>query len=1110
MKQPFSFPDHAFPPLATPVHGVPPAPLEKLAKIESGYHRLVRQVSGGRDLDSLTDPIDSGSETIESSLARRLSQNIHQQQDPSQLSKHQASESSPPKKINVNVMFKWAREAIDFSDSQAGMPPEIIAAARDIIVLVAQSTSGLTRFKGAALYILGVWYLFGLNGRQLNNNRALEYFYAAAQSEYPRALYRIGTEFEKAGDITNAVKYFTQGTAKNDSACLYRMAMCYLRGHLGVEIDVDRGRSLLNKASDTSDPDSSQASYMFGLVQLGELPSIAPPNPSLPASVGIQAIERAAWVGFGPALLRMGLAWQGGEKGYDSTVALRYFHIASRQQQYLRWKGDLSAGLGGHAEAEISKWMLCGSVDSFPPNDEYAFYFAKLASEQENGLAEFAVGYFYEVGVYVEQDIQAALIWYGIAASHESKDAADRLKELNLNRSNTITRQQHHRALTIRGRGSIKSSLRKKLDSKKQNQQEQLKLESKYPDLTGTPDFESRAPSPSRRVISKLFSRKSDVADPSEPLPIDDQITDDLSYQQQLQQQQQLEKMRQQHYNQLNYSNISTPPDLSNNQQHPRRARYSLPPNTYGSAHDHLVDDSFSASTNTNPSARYTRQSNTFNIQDIPQRSASPYVNGIPTTPVENEATLPHSHRGHVESNNPNRAFRASSPLKKVPVGESRRRSSPVSLGQANLPPVRSREKSRKSDIYQYHDYNNHSNDNYSPMNPAVRQTQTVSENINLERQHEFSLQTSLDTEKKTNHYGESVEDIEKVLSTIDLNQDINKSFFGNKAKDDNQKIAKKGGSERPVIEKRQDSDNTTKDNDNITDTTDKDDNSLQRKSWNILNGFFGLGSTGDNNHTVSKDPSKDEFDEGDAKEISVDKTQKGDYADFGKDSPEGDFQPKTQKEDKLTYTTGLSSQAHSRNSLPFTSNNHLNNFSAADFSHSLPPPRTTSSFHYDNSSNSSNSINSSPASSRRSSPMQNQYRRVTTPNIISSHRSSVGGDDSGNRNGSTEEIKSFVDNRRRANSNLSSFNHSTLDLETSTINSGSNLRSSTASIYTTVDSSLSSSLSSSVSRKPVKHHPRNPNVVVIDALPSQGKGPKTFEDMEVPVVKSKEDCIIM
>lgn len=183
MKQPFSFPDDAFPSIPQSFPGLPPSPLEKIKKIENGYHTLVRQVSGGPDIEA-----DMASSTSSaSSLTRRLSQNIQAANE--DLDGHPYN-----KKIDVDRMFKWARETVDFAENQFGLAPEIVNAACDIIVLVSESESGLTKFKGAAQYIIGVWHRFGLFNRPSNSKKALEYFYASAKSGFPRALYRIGTE----------------------------------------------------------------------------------------------------------------------------------------------------------------------------------------------------------------------------------------------------------------------------------------------------------------------------------------------------------------------------------------------------------------------------------------------------------------------------------------------------------------------------------------------------------------------------------------------------------------------------------------------------------------------------------------------------------------------------------------------------------------------------------------------------------------------------------------------------------------------------------------------------------------------------------------------------
>lgn len=460
----FEFPDHIFPDVPAPFPGLPMAPGEKIDKIMREFNEYVSNAVTGINQDS---------------------------------------------KEQVHKLFKWAREVADFAEGQPGLSAIVITTAKDVIQLVADMQT--SEYRGAALYILGIWYLFGLFGTERSNSKARELFFSSAKLGYSRSLYRLASDFEAQGDVTSAVSYFEHGVKKGDAACLYRMGMAYLRGHLGKTIDIVLGLRYLEKSSLISDPDCPQSAYMYGLIQLGELPNIAAANPQVQA--GILALERSAWLGFVPALVRMGKAWQGGEKGYDSTVALRYFHLASRSVQYTKMNNggvdNTGNAQGGAAEAEISKWLLCGSDGVFEPNEEWAFKFAAMAAEYENPIAEFAMGYFYEVGIYANADLNTALEWYRLSAKRDCPDAMARLAELEPTEElraatpdavvgRRLTRKDHERTMTIKGRRSIRSSRKELYQQKKRQSQEINNVVSQAPEMPPPPPPKpaSRSPSP--------------------------------------------------------------------------------------------------------------------------------------------------------------------------------------------------------------------------------------------------------------------------------------------------------------------------------------------------------------------------------------------------------------------------------------------------------------------------------------------------------------------------------------------------------------------------------------------------------------------------------------
>lgn len=418
----FAFPDGIFPPVPNSFPGLPSSPTEKIAKLSNDYQQYIKYNSRELTLNG-----NSSSE-------------------------------------DTQRIFRWAREVLDFAEYNYGLADQIIEASKSIIETIAATRSP---FSGPANYILGLWYKFGLFGKPVHTTKSFDFFLQSAQLGYSRSLYRLGSSYEMKGDIKTALIYFEHGLKRGDAACYYRLAMAYLRGHLGKAKDQVIGLRYLENASLLSDPDCPQSAYIYGLIQLGELDGITPSSGTSDKEVtqielGLRAMERSAWLGFGPALLRMGKAWQNGERGFDSILALRYFHLASRQDQYARYNTSAAAVLGGGElggvpEVEISKWLLCGSEGLFDSNEEWSFKFAKISALQGNSTGEFAVGYFYEVGIYVSSDLDKAIEWYKLASRHGCQEATSRIQELQGTKGleRRLTRKDHEQSLITRGKGSF-------------------------------------------------------------------------------------------------------------------------------------------------------------------------------------------------------------------------------------------------------------------------------------------------------------------------------------------------------------------------------------------------------------------------------------------------------------------------------------------------------------------------------------------------------------------------------------------------------------------------------------------------------------------------------
>lgn len=170
-----------------------------------------------------------------------------------------------------------------------------------------------------------------------------------------------------------------------------------------------------------------------------ELPQVAVPEQFLsydPDGARVN-IEKAAYHGFAKAQVKLGAAYELCQLGCDfnPALSLHYNALAARQGE-------------PDAEMAISKWFLCGHEGLFEKNDEMAFNYARRAALDGVATAEFALGYFYEIGIYVSVDIKEARMWYAKAAANGNKDASGRIDSIS--RSKTLSRKDHEKVAISR------------------------------------------------------------------------------------------------------------------------------------------------------------------------------------------------------------------------------------------------------------------------------------------------------------------------------------------------------------------------------------------------------------------------------------------------------------------------------------------------------------------------------------------------------------------------------------------------------------------------------------------------------------------------------------
>lgn len=281
-------------------------------------------------------------------------------------------------------------------------------------------------------FIRGMWWEFGKFGYRIDKKEAFHCYTRAAEKGNGRAKYRIGMQFESSNEPLKAIKYYREGVEMDDSASAYRLGMMTLLGQHGQPQDYDRGLQLVYLSAINADENAPQGAYVFGMLQARDLPQVTIPEQFLPINLqdAKMYVEKAAFLGFAKAQVKMGSAYELCQLGceFDPALSLHYNALAARQ---------------GEADAEmaISKWFLCGHEGVFEKSEELAYIYAQRAAQGELATAEFALGYFHEIGIYVPVDLNIARKWYEKAAADGNKDAVSRIE--GLSRSQTLSRKDH-------------------------------------------------------------------------------------------------------------------------------------------------------------------------------------------------------------------------------------------------------------------------------------------------------------------------------------------------------------------------------------------------------------------------------------------------------------------------------------------------------------------------------------------------------------------------------------------------------------------------------------------------------------------------------------------
>ncbi|KAJ5542808.1 hypothetical protein N7461_008811 [Penicillium sp. DV-2018c] len=275
-----------------------------------------------------------------------------------------------------------------------------------------------------AQFYLADCYGEGLLGLEADPKEAFALYHSAAKQGHAQSAYRVAVcceigQEEGGGtkrDPFKAVQWYKRAAALGDTPAMYKMGMINLKGLLGQNRNPREGVSWLKRAADRADEENPHALHELALMYLNASPNDIVVRDEVYAS---ELFHQAAELGYKFSQYRLGTAYEYGLMGcpIDNRVSIIWYTRAAAQGEH-------------QSELALSGWYLTGAEGILAQNDTEAYLWARKAATAGLAKAEYAMGYFTEVGIGVTANLDDAKRWYWRAAAQGFPKARERLEDL--------------------------------------------------------------------------------------------------------------------------------------------------------------------------------------------------------------------------------------------------------------------------------------------------------------------------------------------------------------------------------------------------------------------------------------------------------------------------------------------------------------------------------------------------------------------------------------------------------------------------------------------------------------------------------------------------------
>jgi TPR repeat protein len=263
-----------------------------------------------------------------------------------------------------------------------------------------------------AMFHLADCYGTGQMGLAVDPKEAFGLYQSAAKLGHAPSAYRTAVCCEMGSDSgggtrkdpLKAVQWYRRAATLGDVPAMYKLGMIMLKGLLGQQASVGESMIWLQRAAQQADEENPHAVH-----ELAQLYEMAPPGGNgkviRDERYAFQLYEQAARLGYKLSQGRLGKAFEYGQLGQ-----------AINNRSSIHWYSKAAAQGDVEAELALSGWYLTGSEGILQQSDTEAYLWARKAAMKEFPKAEFAMGYFCEVGIGCPRALEDAKRWYGRAA----------------------------------------------------------------------------------------------------------------------------------------------------------------------------------------------------------------------------------------------------------------------------------------------------------------------------------------------------------------------------------------------------------------------------------------------------------------------------------------------------------------------------------------------------------------------------------------------------------------------------------------------------------------------------------------------------------------------